>query len=326
MVTATAVVAALPYALLGAPWTVAMLVFWITVAVVAIYGGDVFRQLRSAAWLGRLPGGVGALPTEERANHDRPSGYKVARLVADPATGHAGFLGLTLGGRYAREDIADCQVLNGSLPPPRRWGRRRPPPEHDAPDLDCTCGFHALTDRSEATHLLATRPPISRMFGPVLVEVDLAGTVIEFDRGYRASHQRVLGVQVPRWCVPCARLGRHRPAQRVAGLASTALERACRDDLPLHPSLYRYALAAHHLELVRRLEGDAALRPVCDEHTPVVVRAEDERPATLVLELADLAAGLGTEVSWLDDDSFDVDRFVDAVSWPPPPRSKSVAG
>jgi hypothetical protein len=317
---AGSVTASLPYALLGAPWTVLMLLFWLTLAVSAVYGGQPWRRARTAVWLGRLPRRVGALPTEDRPSHERPSGYKVARLVADPATGQASFLGLTLGGRYDPDDVAACEVLNGSLPPPRRWGQRRIPEPHDAPDLSCTCGFYALHRRGEATDLLAARPPVSRMFGPVLLEVDLAGTVVEFDRGYRASHQRVLGVQVPRWCLPCARLGRARPAKRVAGLFGAALERACRSDLPQHPQLYRFALAAHHVEVIRRLEGRAALRPVCDEHTAAPVSDGSQLQATVVLELADLAAGLGTEVSWLDDDAFDIARFVESVSWPPPPR------
>jgi hypothetical protein len=314
------VAAALPYALLGAPWTVLMLLFWVGVAVVALYGGTIWKHLRSAAWHGQLPGHVGALPTEERPAYDRPGGFKVARLVADPATGQASFLGLTLGGMYDHDGDAGCEVLSGALPPPRRWGRRRLPPPHDAPDLVCTCGFYALQDRGEATELLATRPPVSRMFGAVLLEVDLAGTVIEFDRGYRASKQRVLGVHVPPWCLPCARAGRTRRARRIAGLAGQRLEHACRSDLPQHPPLYRFAMAAHNVEVVRRLEGRAALRPVCDEHTPEVPTEPGDPPSTVVLELPDLAAGLGTEVRWLDEDSFDVHRFVEVVSWPPPPQ------
>jgi hypothetical protein len=313
--------AALPYTLLGTPWTVMMLLFWVLVALVALYGGSIWTHARNAVWHGRLPGSMGALPTESRASHDRPHGYKVARLVVDPVTGRASFLGLTLGGRYEQESTAGCEVLSGALPPPRRWGRRTPPPPHEAPDLGCTCGFYALSGRAAATELLATRPPVSRMFGAVLLEVDLAGTVVEFDRGYRAGHQRVLGVQVPRWCLPCARLGRAFPASRLAGLAGPRLEQACRSDLPQHPPLYRVALAAHNVEVVRRLEGRAALRPVCDDHTPATSPSQEgEAPSSVVLELADLASGLGTEVRWLDEEGFDVARYVETVSWPPPPR------
>jgi hypothetical protein len=43
----------------------------------------------------------------------------------------------------------------------------------------------------------------------------------------------------------------------------------------------------------------------------------------LVLELADLAARLGTEVRWLDEERFDVEGFVDAMSWLPPGSARS---
>lgn len=312
--------AAVPLLVLGTPFTVAMLVFWVLIGIIALYGGSIWTHLRGALWHGRAPGNLGALPTEQRASHDRPGGYKVARLVLDPETEKASFLGLTLGGMYEQEAAAGCEVLAGALPPPRRWGRRTSPPSHEAPDLACTCGFYALRDRSAALELLATRPPVSRLFCAVLLEVDLAGTVIEFDRGYRSAQQRVLGVQVPRWCLPCARQGRAVRAERIAGLGGEALSRACHSDLPQHPPLYRAALAAHNAEVVRRLGGRAALRPVCDAHTPV-----DGADESVALELADLASGLGTEVRWLEDEAFDLTRYVDTVSWPPPPHDSKAA-
>jgi hypothetical protein len=275
------------------------------------------RSHRGARWarLGRRC----PLPTEARSSYDRPSGYKVARLVADPAGDGGGFLGLTVGGLYGHDMLAGCEVLGGSLPPPRRWGRRRPPSPHDAPDLGCSCGFYAYKDRAPATELLATRPPISRLFGTALLEVDLAGTVIEFDRGFRASHQRVLGVQIPHWCVPCASDGAAQRARRVAGLSGDPLAEALQAEVPRLPSVYRLAVTVHHKALFERLAGRAALRPVCDKHTSSASTAEGSGSApTVILELADLAARLGTEVRWLDDDELDVAGFVEAVSWLPP--------
>jgi hypothetical protein len=278
-------------------------------------------RVRLAAWLGRLPRRVGALPTEVRPSSERPRGYKVARLVAgQPGEGGA-FLGATLGGTYSRDGTAGCEVLAGQLPPPRRWGRRRLPPNHAAPDLSCTCGFHAMRDRGEAAALLTSRPPISRLFGLVLLEVDLGGTVVEFDRGFRASHQRVLGVQVPRWCLTCATAGRARRAVRVAGLAGGCLEEACKQDLPTHPPLYRLAMLVHHREMLARLDGRAALRAVCEDHTWAPHGAVPGAAPAVVLELADLAAQLGTEVSWLDDDGFDVATFVETMALVPPGRA-----
>jgi hypothetical protein len=259
------------------------------------------------------------LPTETRDSADRPGGYKVARLLAGSASDPASFFGLTVGGRYASEDTAVCEVLTGGLPPPRRWGRRTSPTPHAAPELACTCGFYAYKDRAEAADLLAARPPVSRLFGTALLEVDFAGTVIEFDRGYRAGHQRVLGVHVPPWCVPCAANGRARRAVRLAGLAGAQLESALQGEVPRLPTAYRLALTVHHATLLDRLAGRAALRPVCHTHSGVLDPHDlAAPPPTMTIELADLASRLATEVRWLHDDLFDVAGFVEAVSWLPP--------
>jgi hypothetical protein len=300
----------------------AMVAIGLLVLTLALASEQLWRRLRVAAWTGRLPGRFGALPDETLPSHERPRGYKAARLVAD-AAGGGSFLGLTLGGLYGHDDRAVCEVLAGALPPPRRWGRRRRPTAHEAPDLTCTCGFYAFHGREGALGLLTARPPISRQLGVVLLEVDLSGTVIEFDRGFRAGQQRVLGVQVPRWCVPCAASGTARPARVVAGLSGAALADSLRAELPRYPPVYRLALSVHQTALLERLAGRAALRAVCDEHTPVELVAEDAAPGDrIVLELADLAARLGTEVRWLDDDAFDVAGFVEAMSWLPPGNSR----
>jgi hypothetical protein len=298
----------------------AVVVVGATLLLVWMLSVRAWDRLRVAARTGRLPGGIGALPTETRPSHDRPRGYKVAKLVVDPASGQAGFLGLTVGGLYGGDTAASCEVLDGWLPPPRRWGRRRPPPVHDVPDLSCSCGFHAFTRRPEAVRLLAERPPVSRQFGAVLLEVDLAGTVIEFDRGFRASHQRVLGVQVPRWCVPCAARGQLRAARRVAGLPSPEFAAELRAELPRYPPAYRVALSVHHQAMLERLAGRVPLRGVCEEHTP---RATSGTAGAVLppvaLDLADLASHLGTEVRWLaEEEAFDVAAFVEAMSWTPP--------
>jgi hypothetical protein len=367
--SATEVVPTLADPLQAAPYGVVVLALGAAMVAVVLVSWSACRWLRTAAWQGRLPWRLGALPVEDRASHDPPRGYKVARLVVDPGGGAGGFLGLTVGGLYGADTSASCEVLQGSLPPPRRLGRRARPRQHDAPDLGCTCGFYAFQDRAGAEALLSTRPPVSRLFGLALLEVDLAGTVIEFDRGFRASRQRVLGVGVPPWCVPCATAGRARRAQRFAGLAGRNFEEACHEDLPRHPPLYRFALMVHHAALVDRLAGRAALRAVCDEHTPrdgaaptgaattggaatggadtgaahtgaattggaatggaatggatTASGAGAETSPALVLELPDLAAQLGTEVRWLDDERFDVDGFVDAMSWLPPGSARS---
>jgi hypothetical protein len=262
-----------------------------------------------------------ALRSERLPSAERPRGSKVGRLVVDPRDGQGRFLGLTVGGLYTSDAEARCEVLDGRLPPPRRWGRRVLPAPHAAPELGCTYGFHAFNAADAAVDLLAERPPASRLFGAALLEVDLAGTVIEFDRGFRAGRQRVLGVQVPRWCVPCAADGRARRAERMAGYAGARLESGLRSEVPRVPSAYRLAVAVHHASLLERLAGRAALRPVCDEHTPPDDGAASaDSVEVVVLGLAELAGRLATEVRWLADGRFDVAGFVEALSWLPAPH------
>lgn len=63
---------------------------------------------------------------------------------------------------------------------------------HKAPDPDCQCGFYAVPADVDAWHSMGT----------VDLLVELSGTVIEHDRGYRAEHQRVIQMYVPR-CPIC---------------------------------------------------------------------------------------------------------------------------
>jgi len=68
---------------------------------------------------------------------------------------------------------------------------------HDAPQLDCSCGFHATTDEDHLARLGAEEPDVA------LLHVELAGHVIEHDKGFRASHQHTREVQVHGTCVRC---------------------------------------------------------------------------------------------------------------------------
>lgn len=80
--------------------------------------------------------------------------------------------------------------------------------EHTSPDRACSCGFHAVADRSELWRLgwasLAT---------PVL-DVQLSGRVIEHTHGYRAEYQDVDRMEIAGRCARCGRdatvLGDHR--------------------------------------------------------------------------------------------------------------------
>lgn len=71
-------------------------------------------------------------------------------------------------------------------------------PQHDghsAPGVDCSCGFYALPPDIEATY---------EDCAYVTLMVELSGTVIEHEKGYRAGHQRVIECRLPP-CPYCSR-------------------------------------------------------------------------------------------------------------------------
>jgi len=76
--------------------------------------------------------------------------------------------------------------------------------DHDAPDSDCSCGFYAVADESQLWRLGADEPELA------VLDVELAGRVIEHDHGYRASYQRVTHVRFHGVCVTELRKGQAR--------------------------------------------------------------------------------------------------------------------
>lgn len=89
--------------------------------------------------------------------------------------------------------------------------------EHEAPALHCTCGFHAVPVDVE---------PWDEGTSFVTLMVELSGTVIEHERGYRSQHQRVVECRVPA-CPYCGR-----QADVVLVESQTMRETACRKHLP----------------------------------------------------------------------------------------------
>ena len=86
-------------------------------------------------------------------------------------------------GPIALESLASCSQRYYS------YSDRRPP--HGAvPELTCSCGWYAVKDRAKLKEL--------GYDGFVMAEVDLYGTVIEAEHGYRAEWQRILALRIRR--------------------------------------------------------------------------------------------------------------------------------
>lgn len=69
------------------------------------------------------------------------------------------------------------------------WHAEYPRPRHSAPAWDCTCGFYAVPADKLPKH-------DQGLTGRIILQVELSGTVIIHDEGYRAEHQKVLEVIV----------------------------------------------------------------------------------------------------------------------------------
>ncbi len=92
---------------------------------------------------------------------------------------------------------------------------------HEAPQADCSCGFYAVTTDGELGRLGADEPDLA------VLDVELAGRVIEHEHGFRASHQRARAVELHGACVRCGKTAEvlH---QRVFGALVPACRRCAR--------------------------------------------------------------------------------------------------
>lgn len=253
-------------AVLAALITVLGWVLLFTLVGMAVVGQ---RRLRALAWRGRLPGSMGALPVVEVPADQAPRGWKSAQLLCSPGGDRLQLAGISVGGCYGVEDHAVCV-------------RGHP---HTTPDLGCACGFYAFRRRKDAVALLARRFGLGGgVVARTLLEVDLAGTVIEHDDGFRAQVQRVLAISVLPWCASCASRGMMVPA--------TCLATNGRPALPA-TAWGPYATSIVH-ESQAPLREWPALRPACANCADRI----DEPGRSL--SLPEVAAGLGTEVRWLD--------------------------
>ncbi|MFN2557235.1 MAG: hypothetical protein ABR592_10285 [Nitriliruptorales bacterium] len=238
-----------------------------SVLAVALFKGP---RLRAWAWSGGLPLRVGALPVEDVEAHEAPRGWKCAQLVVSLDGRQIRLAGLAVGGVYGAEDVAVC--LRGA--------------EHLPPALDCVCGFYAFSERRDAARLLARRLDYTGHVISVLCEVDLSGTVIVCDHGFRAERQRVLQVGLLPWCAGCAAYGRLVPASLLSA-----------EHAPEGITRLTFAGANHSLAAYRRAQLRRSwepLRPLCER----CAGAQGDEG----LSLLQLAERLGTEVRWLDAD------------------------
>jgi hypothetical protein len=187
-------------------------------------------------------------------------GYKIAQLIigADDSAWLAGVTSL----RYGIDTIAACR---------RRSCR--------PPGLDCRCGFYAFRERGAALELLGSMGGHHPARSYVLLTVDLDGTVLEYESGFRAQRQRVLRVEIPDACMRCLRGGTVTPAATFM----------------THPQ-FRGEQLLYERTLLARIAlpvGSAPMRPLCAAHLP----GSDGRR----LDLDALRRLLATEVTMLPD-------------------------
>lgn len=210
----------------------------------AAMAGD--RRMRHRRWLS----------LEEEEGDEALRGWKTAQILVTPDGSRAELWGVTVGSSYTAEDRARCV--------------RR---DCDPPALDCDCGFYAFKRRAEAVDLLRQTLGCNGLRDKALLAVDLDGTVLQYERGYRAERQRVLGVQFERSCAGCR--------ERGVGRRATCLAASPEFRVPPFGRLLGMATPS---------SGMLPVRPVCDEHVP------DRGHA---FGLAELAGLLRTDVGWL---------------------------
>lgn len=93
--------------------------------------------------------------------------------------------------------------------------RRRRRCARTVPDEQCECGIYAASLSFVDQYLRYAHAPATHCVARVLGQVSLWGTVIEYERGYRASHAYPLRVYVP---VDASLRGGRRWEDLVAGL------------------------------------------------------------------------------------------------------------
>lgn len=117
----------------------------------------------------------------ERVEGDQPIlAHRLAYLVFDGTS--KPWRSLNAGIRFGADATAECAKWSSRL----RYSYVEREALHSAPGVGCTCGFYALPADVEAW---------AEGNAYVTLLVELMGTVVEHERGYRASHQRIVECQ-----------------------------------------------------------------------------------------------------------------------------------
>lgn len=137
-------------------------------------------------------------PLEEVQQIDTIVGYKTVHVTRDDA---GVYLISGMRDSYGIEATATCQAFSTMFDK-----------KHKAPKLDCQCGFYAVKEKAGNYQY------------HVEAEVELYGTVIEHERGYRAEKQRILRLQMP-CCFECNKKSTQTVFSRSAYLTDLNLKR-----------------------------------------------------------------------------------------------------
>lgn len=123
--------------------------------------------------------------------------WRGVQVVAAGHTVHLGAINAAFGSFTADEHKATCHKMYDPYRDMMAYTRSiigqmtvpSPPVPHNAPGVNCECGFYGVKDKKHA-------------LGRFIAEADFYGTVIEHELGYRAEYQRILSVRVvrPSYC------------------------------------------------------------------------------------------------------------------------------
>lgn len=211
------------------------------------------------AGMSRSAAGMQWMAMEEELSLEPEVAFKTAQVLVARDRDAALLSGVTEGRAYEADADAKC---------------RRP--NCEPPGLDCVCGFYAFRSHDEAARMLGRTIGYYGVRPTALLTVEFEGEVLEYERGFRAEHQRVLSVAFTLGCDLCERFDVHRDAVCLAASATFVPRRFTGLGSPT----------------VALPDGYMPVRPVCAEHIP-------DDPGARILDPDQLGRMLGTDVRWM---------------------------